>query len=94
MEQTQTNALMQYQQIKKEHPEAIIWEAQLGVFRHPVNQQEHDELEAAIGDSYGDNYRYVFYGITRDQTMKMIAHFSNWDIKNYNRWALYDYKTG
>ena len=26
--------------------------------------------------------------------MKKIAHFRNWEIKNNNRWALYDYQTG
>ena len=89
-----TNAMTKYQQIKKEHPQAILWESQLGVFRHPVTEQEHDELEAAIVDSFADNVRYMLYGVTREQAMKKIVHFRDWEIKNNNRWAIYDYETG
>ena len=95
MEQAQpSNALTQYQNIKKEHPEAIIWESQLGVFRYPVTLQEHDDLEVTIVDSFADNLRYALFGITREQAIKKIAHFREWEIKNNNRWAIYDYKTG
>lgn len=79
-QQTSTNALTQYQQLKKEHPEAILWESQLGVFRHPIAEKEHAELEEAIVDSFHDNFRYIFYGVTREQAMKKIAHFRNWEI--------------
>ena len=79
MEQT-TNALTPYEQIKKEHPQTIIWESQIGVFRHPITEKEHDELEAAIVDSFHDNFRYIFYGITREQAMKKIAHYRKWEI--------------